>query len=123
MSIFFYCDGKEVWNPPHDVGKIFVGQIGVVEKNYGLCSGFTANLADEVEINKVEVRLFLGALCEILRKTGSSCLIGLIQGVFSVVAGLNGKIGNGDSIAEQFPELLEQGKRWVDYFGSSEKGG
>jgi hypothetical protein len=92
MGYFVRNRDKHIWGPALEVGDFFLGNVQLLEKYLKMESGISSPLADEIEIDKQKLDLFLSAITKIDHPS----MLAMTTGTAEILKALKWKIDNID---------------------------
>jgi len=108
MGLIITSNGRELWEPSQDVGRLFVDQIHTLVGIAGAESGVSRVVSDEVEIDGPRFCWFVNQLAKRLGETDHSVLLALASGPFQVAAALHFRLcGDWPKVSPRLYSLLE----------------
>ncbi len=104
----FEVDGREIWDRSRATSQMFCGQILLLENIVRQPSGVHDTGYDEVHIDPVMLRAFLGAVFAYLDSSGSWPLRAMVRGVVQVALFLDSRANGGQlAIPGQFQDITD----------------
>jgi hypothetical protein len=88
MSVFFSCEQADVWNPALMVARVFIGMTRTMEFVAKTDSGISDIISDQVVVSRDKVFSFYVAVIDVLRKSRSESLNGMVRPYAIVLASL-----------------------------------
>src|SRR5690242_9816992 len=111
MSWIVECQGQTIWEPALVVGRLFLAELVALERLFRCPSGIAETMSDFMEVDPVQLELFIRRGFEALGRTNSGPLLALAEGCFAIAIALNAKItGSWPSAPAELGYLVERAK-------------
>ncbi len=116
MSIYFICNGKDLWNPASFTGRLYCEQANAVARLLKIESGVGEVIRDEVAVDAEKFKAFATAYARLLLETSPGRLSSahtLLDGCFVFTGAMARKLGVEFAAERTLTELLTLGAQLI----------